>query len=271
MNNRIQKTSKSDRHMSFGFHILLPMMLVALIGMAASIPSSAESVASPEEQAVEAKDTATSVVAEAFELIPDRDLDILTPSMRSDMIIYMQQTDSAYHIRNIYAGQSWIERMTEDYLRVHLTDVSDIQIKELPYSKKGQKLVMTIYTVAGEADTADSTIKFYTLGPNRNDSTVLTEVPAKKFFDLPNPKDFYDIKAGDESTTGRHLSMDDIMEEMPFHTVAYTIEPGKNVLTGHLTMSNYLTLEARRKIEPYLRPELQWAWDGKKWRKCATK
>ncbi|MDE6271678.1 MAG: DUF3256 family protein [Muribaculaceae bacterium] len=204
----------------------------------------------------------TSLVAQAFALIPDADLDILTKEMRKEMTIYMEN-DSVYRIRNIYSGQSWIDEMNQDYIRIHLTNVSNLQIKSLPYDKKGINLIMTIYTISGDPETADSTIKFYNLVNPESPDASLTELPIKNFFKLPNPKDFYDLKAGDLKSAGRKMSMDDIMEEMPFHTIEYSISPKGSDLTGRLTISNYLTMEARKRLEPYMRPELHWAWDGK--------
>lgn len=204
----------------------------------------------------------SSPVAKAFSLIPDADLDILTKDMRNEMTIYMEN-DSIYRIRNIYGGLSWIEEMNEDYLRVHLTDVSTLQIKALPYDKKGINLIMTIYTIAGEPETADSTIGFYNLLNPDSAEAMLTALPANKFFRLPDPKDFYDIKAGNLKDGKRKLTMGEIMEEMPFHTVDYTISPKGTDLCGRLTISNYLTMEARKRLEPYIRPELHWIWDGK--------
>lgn len=211
-------------------------------------------------KAVAEKESESSPVGEVFLLIPDSDLDLLTTRTKSDMIIYMQ-ADSIYKARNIYAGLSWIEKMTPDYMKVHLTDVSSLQIKMLDSSKMNGRLAMTIYTVAGESDTADSTIKFYLLTGSAGEEQTLTELPAKKFFSIPDPKCFYDMK-----DAPKDITLGSLLRDMPFHTIAYDIAPSTDILTGRLTISNYLTLEQRRKIDPCIRPELKWKWNGKSFR-----
>lgn len=210
-------------------------------------------------KAAEEKEMPTSAMA--FLNIPETDLDILAPSQRNEMIIYMMN-DSIYKRRNIFSGLSWIEKMTPDYMKVHLTDVSSLQIKILPQSKSknGQNLVMTIYTIAGETDTADSTIKFYNMNVFGPDSIAIAELPSRKFFTLPDPKKFYNEEK--IKTDGEHLS--EMMQEMPFHTIAYEISEEGNTLTGKLTIDNYLTTEQRDRIDPYLIRTLRWQWNGKK-------
>ncbi|MDE6811179.1 MAG: DUF3256 family protein [Muribaculaceae bacterium] len=201
-------------------------------------------------------------VADAFLRIPSKDMDILAPSQRNDMVIYMM-ADSIYKCRNIYTGQSWIEKMTPDYMRVHLTDVSSLQLKILPSDKKAklkQRLVMSIYTIAGESETADSTIKFYNLTEYTPDSITLTEVASRKYFILPDPKRFYNVA----KIKSEGLNLKSLMNEMPFYTVAYEISADRNVLTGRLTMDNYLTTEQRDKMNPLLIKTLRWHWNGSK-------
>lgn len=244
-------------------HLLFNAGLIAMLILSAALNCQASDVGDDEEIAVEADSIPSyEIIAKAFRLIPDRDLDILTKPVRQDMVIYMEN-DSIYKARNIYTGFSWIEKMNPDYMRVHLTDVSNLQIKRLPTKKMGNPLIMTIYTIAGDSDTADSTIKFYTLADPASEDATLTELPMKKYFKLPDPKYFYDMKSGEEASLKEKMKLKDILEEMPFHTVAYTISPDSDQLTGRLTVSNYLTLETRKRLEPYIREELRWDWDGK--------
>lgn len=248
--------------------LIIPAMLMLLATVIFPSHTMGEEAAQPEEvPAVDVPEAdSMPAVARAFELIPDRDLDILTPSMRSDMAIYMHEADSSYRVRNIYSGLSWIEKMNPTYIKVHLTDISSLEIKELPWKSAGTALIMTIYTVSGESDTSDSTIKFYALSSSTGNSPSLTELPTGKFFRLPAPKDFYDLKSGDLKAGDHKLTLKDILYEMPFHTVAYSISPESDLLTGRLTMSNYLTLESRKRLEPYMRDELSWEWTGQKFK-----
>lgn len=253
----------------FNFHhIALLSMAVTVISMTV-IASGKDSSPTVYEEVEEAVDTVavedTHPVEAALLLIPQRDLDLLTPSMREEMMISFNE-GADYKTTNIYGGKSWIEDMNEDYMKVRLTEVSDLQIKALPGFKDPEQLIMTIYTISGESDTADSTIKFYNLTALANDTIAMKELPRKKFFELPHPKDFYDFKAGDLKAGNAKMTPDEIMEEMPFHTVAYTVSPKELTMTGRQTISNYLTIEASKKIEPYIRPELKWIWTGKKFK-----
>lgn len=194
--------------------------------------------------------------AEAFVKIPRQDLDILTISMRQDMIDYMQ-ADSIVHKRNVFYGESWIEKMTDNYIRVHLTDASNIQLKVLPLAKGDKQVVMTIYTITADNGTSDSTLKFF--------NEEMTELPRQQFFSLPDPKDFYDFPKDKKSD--KKIDKKEIYDIMPFYTIKYDITPDSDLLQGTLTMSDYLTLEQKVKVEKYLHPEMSWLWTGKKFKK----
>ncbi|MDE6329471.1 MAG: DUF3256 family protein [Muribaculaceae bacterium] len=261
------------------FALLTILALIGIAGRADALPSGAAATptesAAPEEiveathaaglrpiddsdDAVEVGDS-VNAVALAFTLIPDTDLDLLSSDTRWEMELYMM-ADSIVKKQNVYTGLSWIEEMDSDYMKVHLTDVSSLQLKELPCkSLRDDRLIMTIYTIAGEGDTADSTIKFYALRSD-NDSVGLAPLKTAKYFRLPDPKDFYSIPKGSG------ITLKEALDEMPFHTVAYSVGPGSDTLTGRLTVDNYLTVEQRRRLEPYLRPELHWKWTGKDFR-----
>lgn len=227
----------------------------------ADVPSEAVK-ATPKtvESADTAKVSEMPPVALAFRMIPDADLDLLTPETRLEMTIYMQ-ADSIHKTRNVFSGLSWIEEMKPDYMKVHLTDVSNLQIKQLKGgSLRNAELLMTIYTIAGENDTADSTVRFYSLSEAAPDSLVLKPLPSGRFFNIPDPKEFYKVSKGSRT------SVKELLAEMPFHTVAYDISAGSDTLTGRLTVCNHLTLEQKKRIEPYVVPELKWNWNGKKFR-----
>lgn len=251
----------------------LPMLVLSVATAAAQSPESVatdpDTVAVPDiVTSVEISglaeaaddDSLGNMAADAFLLIPDADLDLLPKTTRAQMAIYMAN-DSIYKARNIYTGLSWIEKMTSDYLKVHLTNVSSMEIKVLPAKKLKGKLIMTVYTIDGESSTSDSSIKFYLLSNPSTDDAYLTSLPMKKFFKLPNPKDFYDTKA-----VKKGMSIKELLDEMPFHTIAFSIAPDEDLLTGRLTIDNYLTLEQRKKIDPYIRSILTWEWDGEKFR-----
>lgn len=99
--------------------------------------------------------------SEAFLRLPQSDLFILSEDTRRDMVDYMK-ADSVAKRFNVFRGKSWIEEMTPDYIRVHLTDVSSLQVRILRTdNRKTPLLAMSIYTVGADNGTSDSTIKFY--------------------------------------------------------------------------------------------------------------
>lgn len=197
---------------------------------------------------VEGPDTVTA--ASAFLEMPRQDIDLLTRSMRQDMIDYMEQRDSVYKKANVYMGLSWIETMRPDYMRVHLSDVSSLQIKLLNQGKGKLPLVLTIYTIDDGNGTADSTIKFF--------NNEMQQLPQSKFMSVPDPKDFYILPKDSP------ISAKEIEAVMPFYTVEVTVDPATGNLTGRLTSDNNLTQEEAERLRPYLRKQLHWIWTGKK-------
>lgn len=192
----------------------------------------------------------TITAAKAFLRMPQQDLDLLSLSMRQDMLDYMEQRDSVYKKANIYMGLSWIETLKPDYMSVHLSDVSTLQIKLLQPGGKGLPVVMTLYTVDDGDGTADTTLKFF--------DNAMRPLPSSKFIRIPDPRDFYIIPKD------APVDIRDIEEALPFYTIALTTDPATGDLTGRLTSANGLTIEQAEKFRPYLRPELRWIWDGRR-------
>lgn len=192
----------------------------------------------------------TITAAKAFLLMPQQDLDLLTKSMRQDMLDYMEERDSIYKKANIYMGLSWIEEMKPDYMRIHLSEVSSLQIKLLKQTGNSLPLVMTVYTINDGNGTGDSTVKFF--------NNSMQELPTAKFITLPEPKVFYKIPHKSPMTQR------DIEDVMPFYTIEYTINPINGALTGRLTSADGLNSEENERLKPYIKPELLWKWTGRK-------
>ena len=201
----------------------------------------------------QAPDTLT--VSEAFIHISEQGLDIIKESVRRDMLDYMR-ADSIAKLPNIYQGQSWIEEMTPDYMRIHLTDASSLQLRVLETrNKKLPRIVMSIYTVGAEEDSKDSTIRFY-------DATY-TALPEKDYFAIPKSEDFFITPSGsgDRDTPDKK----ELEQDIPFYLITYTVTPSSPaVLEGKLNLGEYLSEEVQKKYTPYIRPCLRWEWSGKK-------
>ncbi len=182
-----------------------------------------------------------------FERIQGPAVELLKPTSRLDMLDYWD-ADSVYRVKNALNGQSWLDTVTPDYLRVNVTPVSTLEIKLLP-AKKGE-VVMTIYTVGGEGQARDSRIEFY-------DPVTLTPIDGKAYFTEPDLKVFFDIPKG--SVT----SMKEIREMIAFMTVEYSAAPGTNDLTAKMTAADYINVDDRNIVKVFLRPEVKAQWKGK--------
>lgn len=238
----------SDMHRNAARQRRRPQLLYLLAVALAIVMTSP--ICAPEISArtIEATDTVTA--ASAFLNYPQQQLDLLTKSMRLDMLDYMQQRDSVYKKANIYMGLSWIEEMRPDYIKVHLSDVSSLQIKVFDKGYRGAPLVMSVYTIDDGDGTADSTLSFF--------DAEMRQLPSRKFIKTPSPTDFYNIPKD------APVSVKDMEEALPFYTIALTADADSGNLSGELTAANGLTLEERRRLAPYLHTRLQWLWDGRK-------
>lgn len=196
--------------------------------------------------------TDTITAATAFLEMPQQELDLLTRSMRQDMLDYMQQRDSVFKKANIYRGLSWIETLKPDYISVRLSEVSSLQIKLLSPKGSGLPLVMAVYTIDDGNGTADSSVSFY--------DNSMRRLPTGKYFKVPEAKDFYIIPK-DSPVSRRELE-----EILPFYTFSISVDPATGNLTGSMTSSNLLTLEQSERLKPYLRETLHWDWTGKNFR-----
>ncbi|MDE6561865.1 MAG: DUF3256 family protein, partial [Muribaculaceae bacterium] len=173
--------------------------------------------------AVNVADTLTA--SKVFAEIPLEVLDMLRPSTRLDMLDYYNQADSLLTVQNALGGESRLEQVAPDYIKVSVTPVSTLEIKLLPY-KKGQ-LVMTLYTVSnmesrpsGLRPVSDTEVKFF-------DSNLNPLDPAK-FLTPPTINTLFNLK-------NSNLTEQDLLEKIPFPAIAYSTGPGAAPLTATFT------------------------------------
>ncbi|MCM1236560.1 MAG: DUF3256 family protein, partial [Ruminococcus flavefaciens] len=162
---------------------------------------------------------------QAFVKMDVQVLDLLDHTTRENMLDYFA-ADSVWQAPNEMGGLSRLDTVTNDYLKVKLTDVSTLQIKVLPMAK-GDYTVMTIYTIGSENETPDSEIRFFDSG--------MHPLETKKMLKLPGLDEFFSIPKG--CTT----NMKEIRGLIPFPTVEYDAGPSTDTLTGKLTVGNYIS------------------------------
>ena len=186
----------------------------------------------------------------SFLRLPVDVLDILPESTRFDMLVYFEN-DSIYRAPNALEGTSYLKTVTPDFLEVQITEVSSLQLKLLPY-KKGETLIMTLYTVGGEGQADDTDIRFFT--------SDMRELPRERLFPQPELKVFFSIPKG--SLT----SMKEIEQTIPFPTVRYSASSDGNDITGKLTVESYMNQDDYNVIRLFEKPSVCFIWNGNRYR-----
>lgn len=188
--------------------------------------------------------------SEVFAKIPPAVLEILLPAERLDMIDYWK-ADSIYKATNEMGGLSWIETMTDNYARIHITDVSSLEIKVLP-EKKNAPAAVAAYTISQEGIPADSRVFFL--------SSDMTLLPTEKYFPTPRVRDFFLVPKGCKT------SYKELEQMVEYPTVEYTLSPDADTLAGRLTIGEYMTTEDYNLLKMFVRPKVVWSWDGSKFK-----
>ncbi len=192
---------------------------------------------------VVAADTLTA--AGVFADLPISVLDLLKTNTRLDMLDYFR-ADSIWQAPNTMGGTSSLDKVTPDYLNVTLTSVSNLEIKILPV--KNGAIAMTVYTVGKPDGASDSEVRFF-------DSSMRL-LPTERYFKLPDLKYFLDIPKGVKDS--------DLLSHIPFPSIRLSASSESDMLTGVMTLGPYMPTEDLDAVKPYLRPEVQWKWDGRR-------
>lgn len=181
------------------------------------------------------------------------------------MMDYLK-ADSLIHVCNVYKGESWVMAHEPGYLKVHITNVSTLQIKQLHDKKKGN-IFMAIYTVSGDGVVADSQILFF------NDE--MKQIETSKYFKLPDPKIFWDTddRAGGDKSRDKESrkERDELEQAVPFYAIEYTVSPVSDTLTGRIASISFLSEEMKARILPKLRKEMTWIWNGRRFEPAAER
>lgn len=183
-----------------------------------------------------------------FERLQAPAIDILGKSTRLDMLDYWD-ADSVYRAKNALAGVSWLIDVTPGYLKVQVTPVSTFEIKIL--KGRDKPLAMTIYTVGGDAQAADSSIEFFAA------DMTLAKLDAKRYFKAPELKDFFDIPKGSAT------DMKEIKGMIPFPTVEYSANADNDDVSARLTVGKYMDVDDYNIVKLFLKPEVTLRWNGK--------
>lgn len=216
------------------------IMTAAVMLAAAALMAAGESPVTTDA----AQDRLTA--SDALVKMPAQTLDILSTSMRLDLLDYYR-ADSIYRVPNVMEGFSWLHRpLTDDYAKVQVTPVTTLTLKVLPWKKK--QIVVSVYTIGDSLQAADSDIRFY--------DSSMRELDAARFIRLVTTEDFIESEGTDRRTRK------ELAEMIPFPTVEYTIGPDSGELRATLTSGTYLGKEEAEKLTPHLRKERTYRWTG---------
>jgi len=155
---------------------------------------------------------------------------------------------------NKFGGKSHIDTVTDNYIKVRITQSSTLQLKRLK-GKKETELYVAVYTVYGPAP--DSSIAFF--------DKDLNELPAKKYLKMPHTKDFFSIPKG--SIT----HMDELLQMLPFECVEATLSPADDNLVLNLMAEDYVSHDDWNIMRLFLTPNLTYTWDNGTYRLKANK
>ena len=197
--------------------------------------------------AAEHLDSAANITAsQALVKIPAATLDMLSTSMRLDMLEYLKH-DSIYEVPNVLEGLSRFNPpVTDDYLQIQVTPVSRFSIRILPGKK--EPVVATAYTVGDSLEAPDTQLQFFT--------TDMQEIKLDKVFRLLSTSDFLDL----HGLSRRERN--EIIELVPFPMVEYSFSPDGTDLKAQLTSGEFLGREVNERLRPYLRRVRTLRWDG---------
>lgn len=187
---------------------------------------------------------------QAFEEVNVPALDLLTPTMRGDLLAY-HDAGTPREVVNAMGGMSSLEQpVTDSYVSCIITPVSKATIKVLPCGK--EDVAMLIYTIAGEGQAADSQLMFF--------DPKMMELRQEKYIKLASIDDFIETP---HDRDGAMLKKE-LLGLIPFPTVEYVASPDNDGLTARLTVADYMGAEDLHRLKPYLRQEVKYSWNGKK-------
>lgn len=180
---------------------------------------------------------------DCFVNMPDSVLTLLTKNNRLDCVDFIDSKMRAV-VRNEFEGKSELLMLTDSYLKMHLTDVDDVQMLLLPTSDTVNVICM-VRTFHGP--NADSSLRFYS-----SDWTPLTTA---KFIRQPKFDDFWRTMPSD-STEALNFAKSRIDIRLTTDSLSET----DHTLTCQLNL-NSLNDEVRARVKPYTR-NIVYRWKG---------
>ena len=168
--------------------------------------------------------------------MPDQHIPQLENAWRKDLID-LYQSDKPARLQNIMGGYSTLEKLTENYLKLQVSDRSTIEMKLLPLVNN-TNVICVISTVNGPVP--DSNIRFYT--------TEWQPLETADFFTPSDMTVFFRPGADRESFAFQDASM-----PLDMDLRRYSLSADSLILKEEFTTPLYLGKADQQKIQPYLK------------------
>ena len=171
---------------------------------------------------------------EVFTAMPDSLQQLLSKNNRMDMMDFLDSKMEA-RVTNRLDGQSTMETLTEDYLKITLAEQVTLQMKL--YSKGEQKILAVVHTAGGPV--LDSYMSFYT--PAWEPLPVQVKVPEFSAFEVKDRSEL----------TVEQVQLLESLADMQLTEITLSPENAKAVFTLSL---NILPKEDRDKVRELVKP-----------------
>jgi len=184
-----------------------------------------------------------------FDSIPESMLPLLSPVNRADFIDFLDSKMKA-EVKNKFGGTSEMTDLTDNYIRIKLTERTTWEMKTLPVNDS-TKVICVVSTACGPV--CDSSVDFYTANWKK--------IPVSDFIELPVMDDYFQLTDSarmDDYTLYRH--------QMDMLLATATLSREADTLTFTLTTPEYAgkrSTDDEKEIADagtFLRKPLVYAW-----------
>ncbi len=179
---------------------------------------------------------------DAFTNAPMSVFPLLDKNARLDMVDYFN-SGSTTATQNSLQGRSRVTDLTDNDIKIAMTDASSYQLSILPDKSNGGCIAL-ISTVATPAP--DSRITFY--------SPSWQQYDTKSRFEAPSMTDWL--------TDAGRKTPDEVTNMVPFMLASYTYDPATSTLTLTNNLKQFLSEDIYSMVAPLLRDQLVYKWNG---------
>lgn len=172
---------------------------------------------------------------DCFINMPDSVLTLLTKNNRLDCVDFVDSKMRAV-VRNALEGKSELITLTDNYLKMRLTDTEDVQMMLLPASDT-VKVICMVRTFHGP--NSDSSLHFY--------SSDWTALPSSRFIKQPKFDDFWRAMPSDSTEM-----LNFAKSRIDIRLTTDSLSEVDQTLTCKLNL-NSLSDEVRARVTPYTR------------------